>query len=94
MSTFVDFEALKSRAKIGARVDIYAIDMRIVAVDVQRPIVRKRLQLDVTPVLITDTCVHRQATIEHPGFLAQLVAPHRIRAVGLGNIVDREPIKL
>src|ERR1700735_2853138 len=63
--------------------------MDVVAVDVQRPVVGIRLELNVAPVLIIDARVHSQAAIEHSGFLAKLVAQDTIRLVRGGPLAAR-----
>src|ERR1700679_3200148 len=65
----------------GERVDLPAVDRGVVAVDVQRPVVGIRLELDVAPMLIIDACVHGQTSVEEAGLLAEFVAPDRVRRV-------------
>src|SRR3984957_9092081 len=79
----------KSRPEISHYVDVGAIDMGIVAVNVQCPVVRIRLQLNVAPVLEVNTGVHSYTTIEHPGLLAELITHNTIRFVRGGPLAAR-----
>src|ERR1700722_15342238 len=61
----------------------------MVAVDVERPVVGIRLELDVAPVLIIDTGVHSQAAIEQPRFLTKFVAQDTVRFICGGPLAAR-----